>query len=167
MVIRHRRHTAVLHVSATKMSQDFTVEDCRNYHVKVKGWSDIGYHYYIDKHGKCHVGRPLNRNGAHVSGHNTGTIGICCEGGLLENGAPGDTMTDLQKLAVEGLLLALKKGNPAMKVTGHRDYSPDLNGNGVIEPFEFMKACPCYDVGLKFGIFNSSLHNVMVRMGLA
>lgn len=165
MTIPHKRHTAVLHVSATKMSQDFTFEDCRNYHVNVKRWSDIGYHFYIEKSGEIHKGRPLNRNGAHVRGHNSGTIGICCEGGILENGAPGDTMNDLQKLAVEGLLLALKKGNPQMKVTGHRDYSPDLNGNGIIEPFEFMKACPCYDAGIKFGIFNSTLRNVLVRMG--
>ena len=163
MKIKHRRHTAVMHVSATKMSQNFTFEDCRNYHVKVKGWSDIGYHFYIDKKGVTHEGRPLNKNGAHVRGYNSGTIGICCEGGLDENGAPKDTMNDMQQLAVEGLLLALKKGNPKMKVKGHRDYSPDLNGNGKIEPFEFMKACPCYNAGMKFGIFNSTLDNVLTR----
>ena len=28
----------------------------------------------------------------------------------------------------------------------HRDISPDLNGDGVIEPYEYMKACPCFDV---------------------
>ena len=24
--------------------------------------------------------------------------------------------------------------------------SPDLNGDGVIEPYEYVKACPCFDV---------------------
>lgn len=163
-VIYHKRHTAVMHVSATKMSQSFTVDDCRRYHLS-KGWSDIGYHFYIDKHGKTHIGRPLSKNGAHVKGHNVGTIGICCEGGLAENGAPADTMTGRQKFAVVALLLALKKGNPKMKVKGHRDYSPDLNGNGVIEPFEFTKACPCYDAQVRFGIFSSSLDNVLARLG--
>lgn len=26
------------------------------------------------------------------------------------------------------------------------DTSPDLNGDGVIEPYEYVKACPCFDV---------------------
>tara|TARA_R110000772_G_scaffold156700_1_gene267886 strand:+ start:3607 stop:4050 length:444 start_codon:yes stop_codon:yes gene_type:complete len=146
------------------MSQNFSFEDCRAYHIS-KGWSDIGYHFYIEKSGTIHKGRPLNCNGAHVRGFNNGTIGICTEGGLDEQGAPKDTMNDLQRLSVEGLLLALKEGNPSMKVKGHRDYSPDLNGNGKIEPFEFSKACPCYDAQIKFGIFNSTLENVLVRMG--
>ena len=29
---------------------------------------------------------------------------------------------------------------------GHRDTSPDLNGDGVIEPYEYVKVCPCFDV---------------------
>ncbi len=28
----------------------------------------------------------------------------------------------------------------------HRDTSPDLNGDGVIEPYKYVKACPCFDV---------------------
>lgn len=31
-------------------------------------------------------------------------------------------------------------------VIGHRDTSPDLNGNGRIDPQEYIKACPCFDV---------------------
>ena len=31
-------------------------------------------------------------------------------------------------------------------ILGHRDTSPDLNGDGRIEPNEFIKACPCFDV---------------------
>jgi hypothetical protein len=29
---------------------------------------------------------------------------------------------------------------------GHRDLSPDLDGNGHIEPDEWMKQCPGFDV---------------------
>ncbi len=32
------------------------------------------------------------------------------------------------------------------RVCGHRDLSPDLNGNGEIEPEEWIKACPCFEV---------------------
>lgn len=37
----------VIHCSATKLSQNFTVEKLRRCHVVGNGWSDIGYHYYI------------------------------------------------------------------------------------------------------------------------
>tara|TARA_R110000772_G_scaffold31754_2_gene78065 strand:+ start:1304 stop:1810 length:507 start_codon:yes stop_codon:yes gene_type:complete len=161
---KHNRHTAVMHVSATKMSQDYTIEDCKRYH-KSKGWSDIGYHFYIEKDGTLHQGRPLDKNGAHVSGFNSGTIGICTEGGLDERGVPKDTMTDLQRLTVEGLLLSLKIENPKMKVKGHRDYSPDLNGNNVIEKHEFLKACPCYDAQEKFKVFNGDLETILKKLG--
>jgi hypothetical protein len=35
-------------------------------------------------------------------------------------------------------------------VCGHRDLSPDKNGNGEIEPEEWMKACPCFDAEEEF-----------------
>lgn len=164
MTIKHRRHTAVMHVSATVEQSGYTFKKCRDYHVNVEGWSDIGYHFFIGEDASLHIGRPLNRNGAHVIGHNSGTIGICVAGGLGKNKAPKDTMTSEQKLVVEGLLLALKKGNPKMKVKGHRDYSKDLNNNGVIEPFEFMKACPCYNAMDRFKVFNGSLENILKRL---
>lgn len=163
MKIEHNRHTAVMHVSATKMSIDYTVERLERDH-RARGFNGIGYHYYIDKHGTIHKCRPLTRNGAHVSGHNKNTIGICCEGGIGEDGIATDTMTDSQQLAVEGLLLALKKGNPSMKVKGHRDYSPDLNGDGKITKYERIKECPCYDAEVKFAIFNKPLEEILKKL---
>ena len=34
---------------------------------------------------------------------------------------------------------------PGCRICGHRDLSPDLNGNGEIEPEEWIKACPCFN----------------------
>ncbi|MEG1573307.1 MAG: N-acetylmuramoyl-L-alanine amidase, partial [Bacteroidales bacterium] len=34
---------------------------------------------------------------------------------------------------------------PLAHIQGHRDFSPDLNENGKIEPNEFVKECPCFD----------------------
>ena len=31
-------------------------------------------------------------------------------------------------------------------IFGHRDLSPDVDGDGHIEPEEWMKSCPCFDV---------------------
>ncbi|KAB4432839.1 N-acetylmuramoyl-L-alanine amidase, partial [Bacteroides thetaiotaomicron] len=43
------------------------------------------------------------------------------------------------------LVLTLLRDYPGCRVCGHRDLSPDLNGNGEIEPEEWVKACPCFD----------------------
>ena len=43
------------------------------------------------------------------------------------------------------LLQQLREQFPDAMICGHRDFSPDLNGNGIIEPWEWMKACPCFD----------------------
>ena len=33
-----------------------------------------------------------------------------------------------------------------LDVCGHRDLSPDRNGDGIITPNEWVKACPGFDV---------------------
>lgn len=68
-----------------------TVEQTREFHMKNRGYSDIGYHYVI-LHPDCpvfknnppkvwgdliKVGRPIEKVGAHALGHNTGTMGVC------------------------------------------------------------------------------------------
>lgn len=84
--------------------------------------------------------------GAHVSGHNSNSIGICYIGGLSKERESKDTRTPEQKESLLFLVKALKAAIPTVtKVAGHRDYSPDLNGDGVIEPHEWIKACPCFD----------------------
>ena len=45
------------------------------FHQDVRGWSDIGYHFVIDKAGNIYQGRPETVMGAHTSGANTGNIG--------------------------------------------------------------------------------------------
>ena len=46
------------------------------------------------------------------------------------------------------------------KVLGHRDTSPDLDGSGEVEPKEYIKACPCFDVRSEFSNF---LRNTVIR----
>lgn len=59
------------------------VEEIRRWHTEEKSppWSDIGYHVLIDRDGEILEGRPLERTGAHVRGHNSGSIGVCLIGG--------------------------------------------------------------------------------------
>ena len=44
---------------------------------KERGFDEIGYHFVILTNGFIEFGRDLNKVGAHVKGHNTGSIGIC------------------------------------------------------------------------------------------
>lgn len=134
----------VVHCSATKEGEHFTAEDIHRWH-KERGWSGIGYHYVVLLDGTIENGRPEYWNGAHVKGFNDDSLGICYIGGLDANGKAKDTRTEGQKEVLYNLLIRLKKKHPAATILGHRDFSEDTNNNGIIESFEFMKECPCYD----------------------
>lgn len=135
----------VVHTTASAYGSDLSAEDIRKYHVNTKGWSDIGYHYVVRLDGTIELGRDVDKSGAHVLGHNKNTIGLTYVGGLDKNGKPKDTRTDAQKKALRSLLWELRLLYPKATIKGHRDYSPDKNGNGIIERWEYVKMCPCYN----------------------
>ena len=134
----------VIHCSATRCDRHFSVEALRRSHL-ARGFADIGYHFYITRDGEVHICRPVHQIGAHATGWNDKSIGICYEGGLDCKGQPKDTRTEWQKHSLRVLILALLKDYPNCRICGHRDLSPDLNGNGEIEPEEWIKACPCFN----------------------
>jgi len=130
----------IIHCTATRpdwwqnKSAQAKVNEVRNWHTS-KGWSDIGYHYLIDRDGTVVAGRPLDRTGAHVKGHNTGTVGISLFGGF--GGSAGDSFADNftedQERALLDLIAKLKADHPSItKVSGHNQYA--------------AKACPCFSV---------------------
>lgn len=138
--------TIIIHCSATKENCRLEPADLVRMH-RQRGFNGCGYHFYIRRTGEIYDMRPLERIGAHCRGHNEGSIGICYEGGLNAGGKPADTRTKEQKKALRTLVDVLKREFPIARVAGHRDFSPDRNGNGVIEPEEWIKECPCFDVG--------------------
>lgn len=135
----------VVHCSATRKDCTLTTEDLEIMHLH-RGFNGIGYHYYIRKDGSVHLTRPIERVGAHAKGFNANSIGICYEGGLDRRGRPADTRTLEQRASLRGLIYQLKQCFPGCRVCGHRDLSPDLNGNGEVEPAEWTKTCPCFEV---------------------
>lgn len=98
----------------------------------------IGYHWLIDIYGCLHSGRHQDEIGAHVQGHNNDSIGVCCVG--------TDRFTKQQWESLAELINELRMQYPAAVVLGHRDFSPDLNHDGTIQPREFIKTCPGFDV---------------------
>lgn len=127
--------TIVIHCSATPEGRAVSVSTIRNWHLK-RGWRDIGYHYVIGLNGEIWPGRPVSQKGAHVRGHNTGSIGICYVGGVTNDGllAPKDTRTPAQKSAIAALIRGLLTDFPQInRICGHRDFP------------KVAKACPCFD----------------------
>jgi N-acetylmuramoyl-L-alanine amidase len=135
----------VIHCTATREAQDISAATIREWHKK-QGWSDIGYHYVIRLSGAIEKGRDDKTVGSHVKGWNTGSIAIVYAGGLDANGKPKDTRTSAQRAAMRGLIRTLRMQHPKADVMGHRDLSPDKDGDGVIERHEWLKDCPCFDV---------------------
>ncbi len=142
----------VVHCTATQGNRTLSPEALDLMHRR-RGFNGTGYHYYIRKGGTVHLTRPVERIGAHVKGFNEGSIGICNEGGLDCRGRPADTRTPEQRAALRLLIHQLLEVFPGCRVCGHRDLSPDRNGNGEIEPEEWMKACPCFDAEQEFKEF--------------
>ena len=136
--------------SATREDRSLTPDDLETLHRR-HGFNGTGYHYYIRKDGTVHLTRPIDRIGAHVRGFNAHSLGICYEGGLDCRGRPADTRTPAQWSSLWQLVNLLQEKFPGCRVCGHRDLSPDRNGNGEIEPEEWIKACPCFEVKDEFG----------------
>lgn len=145
----------ILHCSATREGKDYTSENIDLTHKarKFSSYIDkqgrlryIGYHYLIHPDGTIEECRPENKIGCHASGHNTRSIGVCYIGGLDAEGKCKDTRTTAQKTSLLKLLKLLKAKYPTVKrIIGHRDTSPDRNGDGVISPYEYIKGCPCFN----------------------
>lgn len=134
----------VIHCSATDPSRDIGVDEIREMHVAGKGWQDIGYHFVIRRNGIIEIGRDIDIPGAHARGHNQRSVGICLVGGVDEECYPDCNYTHMQ---FDSLYSFVRKDYPLINVVGHRDLSPDINGDGTIQASEFVKECPCFDVG--------------------
>lgn len=133
----------VLHCSATREGKDYSVDTIRQWHVRDRGWRDIGYHFVVQLDGTVNPGRPIEIQGAHVRGHNKGSIGICYIGGIEdkknENGnwVAKDTRTPEQKEGLDRLLRELMQLYPEATLHGHNEFS--------------AKACPSFDVQKEYG----------------
>ena len=113
---------------------------------KRKGWKAPGYHYVITEDGKIHQLLDTEKVSNGVKGYNSVTVNIAYTGGM--DGV--DNRTDEQKKSLIILLKLLRKRYPDAVIQGHRDFSPDLNGNGKIEKSEWIKMCPSFDAKTEY-----------------
>lgn len=120
----------ILHCSATPENKDFHASDIDRWH-KHRGFNSIGYHFVITLDGTIECGRPIEKAGAHTTGHNSYSIGICYIGGVEKNGkTPKDTRTPEQKIAMYQLVYQLLQDYPKATVSTHNMWA--------------NKACPSF-----------------------
>lgn len=117
-------------------------------------WEPSGYHFYVRRSGKRHVGRSLEQVGAHAAPYNTRSIGICLEGGLKEDHNGNlqdqenweDNYTNSQHAEV---LNIIHECLPILKKAGNDLKNLDIIGHCDVPDVE--KACPGFDANDKYG----------------
>lgn len=108
------------------------VAEVRRWHIEERGWKDVGYHWLIDRDSTVAAGRAETVIGAHVAGHNAGTIGISLFGGKGSGIHDGfyRHFTSAQDLALRKLIAAIGlRAGGDLWVKGHNQ-------------FDKGKACP-------------------------
>lgn len=123
----------IIHCSATPKGWSGGAGEIREWHTalppKGRGWSDIGYHFVILRDGTIEGGRPLERIGAHVKGHNRTTVGTCLVG-------PGRGLKNFTVAQLKSLYFlhykALQPQFGPLPLHGHREYA--------------NKDCPGFDI---------------------
>jgi N-acetyl-anhydromuramyl-L-alanine amidase AmpD len=131
----------IVHHSLTKDGIVVDWDAIRKYHREVNGWSDIGYHYGIERVGKgllLQVGRPEAEPGAHTKEMhmNSKSLGICVVGNF-DLAPPG--LEVLRFLAEIVKRKIAEYGIPVQSVLGHREV-------GAMAGFDWRKgeykSCP-------------------------
>lgn len=115
-----------LHCSASDMAAHDDISVIRKWHVDERGWTDVGYHYFIKRNGTVQKGRPLSKAGAHTKGYNENSIGICIHGNTKFT---ADSLNSLESL----LKSLLNKFPSIIEIKGHWE----VNEN---------KTCPNYSI---------------------
>lgn len=126
--------------------------------------TSIGYHFVFYTRGGVATGRHMDEVGAHVQGFNASSLGLCMVGTNKFTRAQFDSLrewlcgfarnVEAQQVPpaprryqapspAEALTIFAKNG---IRIVGHRDLSPDKNGDGKITSIDWLKTCPGFDV---------------------
>ncbi|VAW59386.1 hypothetical protein MNBD_GAMMA08-987 [hydrothermal vent metagenome] len=118
--------TVFLHCSASDNSNHDDVSVMEEWHKK-RGFSGVGYHFFINKNGDIQQGRDLEKIPAAQKGHNTNSIAICLHGLKIEK------FTQPQFDSVKNLCTAIDSEYSSINIRfrGHKEVS--------------NKSCPVFD----------------------
>jgi N-acetylmuramoyl-L-alanine amidase len=111
-------HWIIIHQSASNRPEHDNIKTIRDWHL-ARNFSEIGYHFVIDSKGIVHKGRDEDKKGAHIQGHNSGSLGICLLGLFNKNNPPNEKQLN----ALEILLIekCSQYGLEKKDILGHND----------------------------------------------
>jgi N-acetylmuramoyl-L-alanine amidase len=124
MISKRHIDTVFVHCSASDNPKHDSVDVIKRWHL-ARGWSDVGYHYFIRKDGEMEFGRSVDRTPAAQRGHNVGSVAICLSG-LAEF-----TMAQAEELIRHSRRLQKLNGCARLRFRGHNEVS--------------RKSCPVFD----------------------
>lgn len=132
----------IIHHSAGTDRESLQWDNILEYHTKGREWRDIAYHFLVENvEGAviCIAGRPLNTTGAHATGHNHDSIGICFVGNY-EN----DEFTrEMMEEAIYRIIVPCCDifGIDPENIIGHRDTKPTIcPGENIYSQLPHMRA---------------------------
>ncbi len=97
------------------------IEQIRQVHTRDRGWSDIGYHYIIDRAGRVIEGRSVAYQGAHVSQNNPHNLGVMVLGNFARQRPTAEQLASLSRFTKA---LTATQGVAAARVRTHREFKP-------------------------------------------
>jgi N-acetylmuramoyl-L-alanine amidase len=130
LVLHHTGYRSTRIGGTSVEAQSRHLREIERWHLD-RGFLGIGYHFVISPTGRIFRGRPVDRMGAHVEGHNRGTVGICLMGDF-ERERP--TVAALAALAA--VRTRLVPGATGLPLVGHREHS----GQATLCPGRFLMA---------------------------
>lgn len=121
----------IIHCSDSDYSHHDDISVIKKWHIE-RGFDDIGYHYFIKKNGDIQLGRSIWFVGAHCSGCNRKSIGICLHGAKSFNDAQFTAAAKLIKNLAEILPMMIRQKNMPV-IFAHRFFNKD-------------KTCPNFEI---------------------
>jgi N-acetyl-anhydromuramyl-L-alanine amidase AmpD len=116
----------IIHCSDSDIDKHDDIGVIRNWHLQ-RGWSDVGYHFYIKKDGTIQDGRPIEVVGSHTYGKNQTSIGVCLGGRY--------SFTDEQFDSLRYLIVDLIEKYGELEINAHYEFSPKTCPNFNVPDF--------------------------------
>lgn len=117
LVLHHTAYAMERIGGATVAAESRHMRQIERWHFD-RGFLAIGYHFVISPSGRVFRGRPIDRIGAHVKGHNARTLGICLMGDFEHERATAAALAALAFVRTR-----LVPGGAALPLRGHRDHA--------------------------------------------
>ncbi|KAM6153061.1 peptidoglycan recognition protein 1 [Erethizon dorsatum] len=139
------RYVIVSHTAGSTCDSPSSCEqqarNVQHYHVRTKGWCDVGYNFLIGEDGLVYEGRGWNTKGAHSGANwNSRSIGISFMGNYMERVPPKRALRAAQNLLACGVARGALKSNYELK--GHRDVQQTLSPGDQL--YQIIQSWPHY-----------------------